>query len=85
VVAKGDFSSADQSTPSGPNADGSSSEGPGGDAASMKQVLAALPKVSGTWGSGRLLSSKAFSVVITDDGRIAAGAVAPETLYKALG
>jgi len=85
VVAKGDFSSADQSTPSGPNADGSSSEGPGGDAASMKQVLAALPKVSGTWGSGRLLSSKAFSVVAAAFDRIAAGAVAPETLYKALG
>jgi outer membrane lipoprotein-sorting protein len=51
----------------------------------VEQILAALPRVSGSWGSGRLLSSNAFSVVITDDGRIAAGAVPPEKLYEALG
>ena len=85
VVAKGDFSqTTDQSTSPGPT-DEPSSDRPGGDAVAMKQILAALPQVSGKWGNGRLLSSKAFSVVITDDGRIAAGAVSPETLYKALG
>jgi outer membrane lipoprotein-sorting protein len=40
-----------------------------------------LPRVSGSWGSGRLLSGKLFSVLITDDGRLLAGAVAPQRLY----
>ncbi len=47
-------------------------------------VLASLPEVSGTWGSGRLLAGTAFSAVLTDDGRIAVGAVQPELLYDAL-
>jgi outer membrane lipoprotein-sorting protein len=46
--------------------------------------LQALPRVSGSWGSGRLLSSALFSAVITDDGRVAAGAVRPGLLYDAL-
>jgi outer membrane lipoprotein-sorting protein len=80
-----DQPSSDPSSSDQPSANPSSSDKPGGDAAAMKQIIAALPEVSGSWGKGRLLSSKAFSVVITDDGRVAAGAVAPETLYKALG
>jgi outer membrane lipoprotein-sorting protein len=44
-----------------------------------------LPKVSGTWGSGHLLTSKLVSVLITDDGRILAGAVRPDRLYQAAG
>jgi hypothetical protein len=48
-------------------------------------VLAALPRVSGSWGSGRLLRSSLLSAVITDDGRLAVGAVAPDLLYQALG
>ena len=36
------------------------------------------------WGSGRLLAGTAFSAVLTDDGRIAVGAVRPEKLYEAL-
>ena len=47
-------------------------------------LLQALPKVSGSWGSGRLLSGTLFSAVLTDDGRFAVGAVAPERLYAAL-
>lgn len=46
--------------------------------------LAALPKVSGSWGSGRLLSGTLFSAVLTDDGRVAIGAVPAERLYSAL-
>ncbi|WP_412544175.1 hypothetical protein R8Z50_17275 [Longispora sp. K20-0274] len=46
-------------------------------------ILGQLPKVSGDWGSGRLLSSKVFSVLLTDDGRLIAGAVAPQKLYEA--
>lgn len=46
-------------------------------------MLELLPKVSGPWGSGRLLTGKLFSVLLTDDGRILAGAVTPERLYEA--
>jgi hypothetical protein len=47
------------------------------------QLLATLPAVDGSWGSGRLLRSSLFSVLITDDGRVLAGLVAPQTLYAA--
>jgi outer membrane lipoprotein-sorting protein len=43
-----------------------------------------LPQVSGPWGSGHLLSTRLFTVVLSDDGRFAAGAVAPSVLYAAL-
>jgi hypothetical protein len=46
-------------------------------------MLKALPKVSGTWGSGSLLTSRLFSALLTDDGRILLGAVGPERLYQA--
>lgn len=51
---------------------------------SVAQVLDALPRVSGAWGSGRLLDGTLVSVVLADDGRIAAGAVPPDQLYAAL-
>lgn len=57
----------------------------GAAAGMMGAVLGALPKVSGAWGSGHLLSTKLFSAVITDNGKVAVGAVAPDLLYKALG
>ncbi len=62
--------------------------GKAGDNAGVEQldaIVGALPKTSGTWGSGRLLSSALFSALITDDGRILVGAVAPEKLYEAAG
>lgn len=43
-----------------------------------------LPTVSGTWGSGRVVAGTLFSVIITDDGRYAVGAVDVETLVAAL-
>ena len=46
--------------------------------------LGKLPAVSGSWGSGHLLSSALFSAVLTDDGRVAIGAVPPQMLYAAL-
>ncbi|RQX13144.1 LolA family protein [Micromonospora arida] len=49
----------------------------------MSKLLGGLPAVSGDWGSGRLLTSKLFSVLLTDDGRVLAGAVTPERLYQA--
>jgi hypothetical protein len=51
----------------------------------LEGFLSQLEPVSGDWGSGRLLKGTAFSVVLTDDGRIAFGAVRPEKLYEALG
>jgi outer membrane lipoprotein-sorting protein len=51
----------------------------------MTEVLGALPKVSGSWGSGRVLRGTLFSAVLTDDGRFAAGAVPPQKLYAVLG
>jgi outer membrane lipoprotein-sorting protein len=48
----------------------------------LDRVLGALPRVSGSWGSGRLLRSSLFSVLITDDGRVLVGAVAPARLYQ---
>lgn len=56
-----------------------------GEGPDLQTYLAQLPRVSGSWGSGRLLAGTAFSVVITDDGRVAAGAVGPDLLYDALG
>lgn len=50
-----------------------------------EQLLSSLPRVSGSWGSGRLLSSALFSALITDDGRVLVGAVQPSLLYAAAG
>jgi outer membrane lipoprotein-sorting protein len=51
--------------------------------AATNPLISRLPHVSGDWGSGRLLAGRLFSVLITDDGRVLAGAVAPEKLYEA--
>jgi outer membrane lipoprotein-sorting protein len=56
--------------------------GPGG---GLMAVLGSLPSVSGSWGSGHLLRTSLFSAVLTNDGRIAIGAVSPSMLYAALG
>ncbi|MEU8214992.1 hypothetical protein AB0C47_04395 [Micromonospora taraxaci] len=49
----------------------------------VSKFLGGLTAVNGDWGSGRLLTSKLFSVLLTDDGRVLAGAVTPERLYEA--
>jgi outer membrane lipoprotein-sorting protein len=46
------------------------------------KALAALPKVSGAWGSGHLLESDLVCALLTDDGRLIAGAVDPARLYE---
>ena len=53
-------------------------------AAQLNGILKALPATSGTWGSGHVLEGTLFSLVLTDDGRVAVGAVAPDQLYRAL-
>jgi hypothetical protein len=50
----------------------------------LSSVVRSLPAVSGRWGSGHLLRGTLFSAVLTDDGRVAVGAVAPARLYAAL-
>ena len=49
----------------------------------LDSVLGMLTKVSGSWGSGHVFAGTLFSVLVTDDGRAFAGAVAPEKLYEA--
>jgi hypothetical protein len=85
----GSAGSAAPSVEAPPTTDGSSTYGPGADPESatnpLQSILGSLPQVSGTWGSGRLLQSALFSVLLTDDSRVIAGAVAPELLYQAAG
>jgi outer membrane lipoprotein-sorting protein len=50
----------------------------------LGSILKALPRTSGAWGSGHVLQGTLFSVLVTDDGRVALGAVAPDRLYAAL-
>jgi outer membrane lipoprotein-sorting protein len=51
------------------------------------QVIGALLKsgtrVSGSWGSGRLIRTSLVSMLIMDNGRVLAGAVTPQVLYSA--
>jgi outer membrane lipoprotein-sorting protein len=54
-------------------------------AGSLSSMLRVLPEVSGSWGSGHLLRGTLFSALLTDDGRVAVGAVPPSMLYAALG
>jgi outer membrane lipoprotein-sorting protein len=53
------------------------------EAAQMQAALNFLPKVSGSWGTGHLLSGSLFSALVTDDGRVFVGAVTPQALYQA--
>jgi outer membrane lipoprotein-sorting protein len=46
-------------------------------------LLNGLTAVHGTWGRGKLLASALVSVLVTDDGRVFAGAVDPSALYAA--
>jgi outer membrane lipoprotein-sorting protein len=48
-------------------------------------VVKSAKQVSGSWGSGRLLETKLVSVLLTDDGKLLAGAVRPEALFEAAG
>lgn len=46
-------------------------------------LLKQLTPVSGSWGKGWLLDADLVSVLVTDDGRVYAGAVPPAELYAA--
>jgi len=44
-------------------------------------LLNATTRVHGTWGTGRLLQTSLFSVLITSKGEVLIGAVTPSVLY----
>jgi hypothetical protein len=49
----------------------------------LDQLLANAPTVQGSWGKGKVLTTKMVSALITDDGRIFTGLVTPQTLQAA--
>ncbi len=53
------------------------------DSGALGAFLEQLPRVSGSWGSGRLMTSTLVSALVTDDGRLIVGMVPPELLYAA--
>ena len=63
---------------------GSSGSSGSGSLGTLSSTMKSLPTVSGSWGSGHLLEGTVFSAVLTDDGRLAIGAVPPAALYDAL-
>jgi len=69
-----------------PTEDQPQRRGPGGDQANPQDLLKQLGKqVSGSWGSGTLISSKIGNILLADDGRIALGAVPEQVLTEAIG
>lgn len=57
---------------------------PQGDDAEGFDLAALGTPVSGPWGSGTLISTAVANAIITDDGRVAAGAVPEQVLTEAL-
>ncbi|MGW7679734.1 LolA family protein [Kribbella sp. NPDC054772] len=49
----------------------------------LAQLLAKAPTVQGSWGTGKVLTSKMVSALITTDGRVFVGLVTPDTLQAA--
>jgi outer membrane lipoprotein-sorting protein len=64
-----------------PQATASPQASPSGPGGGMQ--IQNLPRVSGPWGTGHLLTSRLFTILFTDDGRVLAGAVPPPLLYQA--
>ena len=55
----------------------------GADRGMLQQLLAKSPTVSGSWGSGKVLSSRMVSALFTDDGRVLVGLVPSSVLQQA--
>ncbi len=49
----------------------------------VDQFLASAQTVEGSWGKGKIVTSKMVNALITDDGRVFAGLVTPQTLQDA--
>jgi outer membrane lipoprotein-sorting protein len=77
-----DLPSAGLTAPSG-SGPASGSGGSGDSAAVLNALLQSATRVSGAWGSGRLLQTSLVSVLITDSGQVFVGAVQPSVLYAA--
>jgi outer membrane lipoprotein-sorting protein len=59
------------------------SGGSGQDAALLRQLLGTATPVQGAFGHGRLLRTTLLTVLLTDDGRVYAGAVTPAAIQAA--
>lgn len=59
--------------------------GAGEQSFALHAALAAARPVHGAWGSGKLLHTSLFNVLISDNGWVYAGAVVPDLLYAAAG
>ncbi len=59
--------------------------GSGEGSALIGTLLGSATRVSGSWGSGRLLRTSLVTVLMTDNGRLFVGAVQPSVLYAAAG
>jgi outer membrane lipoprotein-sorting protein len=57
--------------------------GSGGDARSLQQLLRTATPAQGAFGHGRLLRTTLLTVLVTDDGRVYAGAVTPAAVQAA--
>jgi hypothetical protein len=78
--AAGALGQAAQSAAAGPG----SGAGGGVDAAGvLAGLLKSATHVSGAWGSGRLVKTSLVSMLITSNGHVLIGAVAPSVLYSA--
>jgi outer membrane lipoprotein-sorting protein len=77
-----DLPSAGLTAPSG-SASAPGNGGSGDSTAVLNALLDSATRVSGAWGSGRLLQTSLVSVLITDNGQVFAGAVQPSVLYAA--
>ncbi|WP_405058146.1 hypothetical protein OG474_36155 [Kribbella sp. NBC_01505] len=54
-----------------------------GDGGPVDQFLAGAKSVEGSWGKGKIVTSKMVNALITDDGRVFAGLVTAQTLQDA--
>jgi len=53
------------------------------DSRMIQTLLKSATQVHGSWGSGRVLTTKLVSALLTDDGRLFVGAVSPSVLEQA--
>lgn len=58
-------------------------KGASADTASLQPLLANARTLQGSWGSGKVLTTRMVSALFTDDGRIIVGLVPPEVLESA--
>jgi outer membrane lipoprotein-sorting protein len=78
---RGGFFGSSSSQAPGPSASGQPAVPVGPYLAPLQTLLMASTRVSGSWGSGRLLQTALVSVLVTSKGQILVGAVSPSVLY----